>query len=132
MLGRVAVSVRKRVLFLCNEPRLTRLVRQALDETGEYFIREEPDREVAAETAQKFQPDLILLDITGEEISGVEGLEQLRADAALGDAPIIALQNDNGEAEIVFSSSIEGYECSAGPIDMEGLVRCVEEMLEQT
>jgi hypothetical protein len=33
---------------------------QALDETGEYLIREEPDREIAAETAQKFQPDLIL------------------------------------------------------------------------
>ena len=132
MLGRFPVSVRKRVLFLCNEPRLTRLVRQALDETGEYLIREEPDREVAAETAQKFQPDLILLDVTGEEIGGTEALEQIRIDAALGDAPIIALQSENGDAAIAFSSSLEGYECSAGPIDMESLVRCVEEMLDQS
>ena len=132
MLARVPVSVRKRVLFLCNEPRVTRLVRQALDETGEYLIREEPDREVAAETAQKFQPDIILLDVTGEEISGTEALEQIRVDAALGDAPIIALHSENGDAAIAFSSSLEGYECSAGPIDTEGLVRCVEEMLEQT
>jgi CheY-like chemotaxis protein len=130
MLSRFPVSVRKRVLFLCNEPRLRRLVRQALDETGEYFIREEPDREVAAETAQKFQPDLILLDITGEEMNGSEGLEQLRSDAALGDAPIIALQTVNGDAAIVYSSSLDGFECSAGPIDTDGLVRCVEEILE--
>ena len=74
MLGRFTVSVRKRVLFLCNEPRVTRLVRQALDETGEYLIREEPDREVAAETAQKFQPDIILLDVTGEEINGTDSI----------------------------------------------------------
>jgi DNA-binding response OmpR family regulator len=128
---RSLVSVRKRILFLNNEPRLTRLVRLALEETGEYLVREEPDREVAAETAQKFQPDLILLDVTGEEVSGSEALEHIRSDSALGDAPIIALASENGDASIVFSSSMEGFECSAGPIDMEGLVHCVEEMLEQ-
>jgi CheY-like chemotaxis protein len=127
----VLVSVRKRILFLCNEPRLTRLVRLALEETGEYLIREEPDREVASEVAQKFQPDLILLDLTGEEVKGSEALEQFREDAALGDAPIIALESENGDAAIVFSSSLDGYECSAGPVDMDGLVHCVEEMLEQ-
>jgi CheY-like chemotaxis protein len=126
------VSIRKRILFLSNEPRLTRLVRQAFEETGEYLIREEPDREVASQTAQKFQPDLILLDMTGEEMTGPDALEQLRSDAALGDAPIIALESGNGEASIVFSSSMEGYECSAGPVDMDGLVHCVEEMLEQS
>jgi DNA-binding response OmpR family regulator len=125
------VSVRKRILFLSNDPRLSRLVRLALDETGEYLVREEPDREVAAETAQKFQPDLILLDVTGEEIKGSDALEEIRSDAALGDAPIIALENENGDASIVFSSSMEGFECSAGPIDMDSLVHCVEEMLEQ-
>jgi CheY-like chemotaxis protein len=131
MLKRSSVSVRKRILFLCNEPRLTRLVRLALEETGEYLIREEPDREIASETAQKFQPDLILLDVTGEEVSGSEALEQIRSDSALGDAPIIALESEGGDASIAFSSSMEGFECSAGPIDMDGLVHCVEEMLEQ-
>ena len=125
------MSIRKRILFLSNEPRLTRLVRQAFEETGEYLIREEPDREVASETAQKFQPDLILLDMTGEEVTGPEALEQLRSDSALGDAPIIGLESANGDASIVFSSSMEGFECSAGPVDMDGLVHCVEEMLEQ-
>jgi DNA-binding response OmpR family regulator len=116
---------------LSNEPRLTRLVRLAFEETGEYLIKEEPDREVASETAQKFQPDLILLDLTGEELSGTEAAEHIRSDWALGDAPIIALESANGDATIVFSSSLEGYECSAGPIDMDGLVHCVDEMLEQ-
>ena len=125
------MSIRKRILFLSNEPRLTRLVRQAFEESGEYLIREEPDREIASETAQKFQPDLILLDLTGEETTGPEALEQLRSESALGDAPIIALESGNGEASIVFSSSMEGYECSAGPVDMDELVHCVEEMLDQ-
>jgi CheY-like chemotaxis protein len=125
------MSVRKRILLLSNEPRLTRIVRQALEETGEYLIREEPDREVASETAQKFQPDLILFDLTGEEITGAEALEQIRSDAALGDAPIIALESENGDASIVFTSTMEGFECSAGPIDMDGLVHCIEEILEQ-
>jgi DNA-binding response OmpR family regulator len=125
------VSVRKRILLLSNEPRLARLVRQALEETGEYLIKDEPDREVASETAQKFQPDLILLDLTGEEMNGTEALEDLRSTWALGDAPIIALESANGDAQIVFSSSLEGFECSAGPIDMDGLVHCVEELLEQ-
>jgi CheY-like chemotaxis protein len=125
------VSIRKPILFLSNEPRLTRLVRQAFEESGEYLIKEEPDREIASETAHKFQPDLILLDLTGEEMTGPEALEQLRSDSALGNVPIIALESGNGDATIVFSSSMEGYECSVGPIDMDGLVHCVEEMLEQ-
>lgn len=127
----VSVSIRKRILFLSNEPRLSRLVRQAFEESGEYLIKEEPDREIASETVHKFQPDLILLDLTGEEMTGPEALEQLRSESALGDAPIIALESGDGDASIVFSSSVEGYECSAGPIDMEGLVHCVDEMLEQ-
>jgi DNA-binding response OmpR family regulator len=125
------VSIRKRILFLSNEPRLSRLVRQAFEESGEYLIREEPDRELAAETVQKFQPDLILLDLTGEEMTSPEAFEQLRSESALGDAPIIALESGDGDASIIFSSSMEGYECSAGPVDMDTLVHCVEEMLEQ-
>ncbi len=125
------MSIRKRILFLSNEPRLTRIVRQAFEESGEYLIKEEPDREIASETAQKFQPDLILLDLTGEESTGQEAWEQMRSDSGLGDAPIIALESGDGEASIVFSSSMEGYECSVGPVDMDELVHCVEEMLEQ-
>jgi DNA-binding response OmpR family regulator len=131
MLDRFRVSIRKRILFLSNEPRLSRLIRQAFEETGEYLMREEPDREIASETAQKFQPDVILLDMTGEELSGPEALEQIRSDSALGDAPIIALESGDGAASIVFSSSMEGYECSVGPVDMDELIHCVEEMLEQ-
>ena len=131
MLDRFRVSIRKRILFLSNEPRLSRLVRQAFEESGEYLIKEVHDRDIASEVAQKFQPDLILLDMTGEEITGPEALEQLRSDSALGHAPIIALESGDGEASIVFSSSLEGYECSAGPIDMEDLVHCVDEMLEK-
>ena len=125
------MSIRKRILFLSNEPRLTRIVRQAFEESGEYLIKEEPDREIASETAQKFQPDLILLDLTGEETTGPEAWEQMRSDSGLGDAPIIALESGDGDASIVFSSSMEGYECSVGPVDMDELVHCVEEMLEQ-
>ena len=127
----VGLSIRKRILLLSNEPRLTRLVRQAFEETGEYLIKEEADREIASETAQKFQPDVILLDLTDDELSGTEALEHIRSDWALGDAPIIALESTNGDASVVYSSSLEGYECSAGPIKMDELVHCVEEMLEQ-
>lgn len=125
------MGVRKRILLLSNEPRLARLVRQALEETGEYLIKDQPDREVASETAQKFQPDLILLDLTGEEMNGSDAFDDLRSNWALGDAPIIALESGDGGATIVFASALEGYQCSAGPIDMDGLVHCVEEMLEQ-
>ncbi len=108
---------------------MTRLVRQAFEETGEYLMKEEPDRELASQTAQKFQPDLILLDVTGED-SSPEGLEQIRSESALGEAPMIALESGNGEASIIFSSTMEGYECSAGPVDMDELVHCVDEILE--
>jgi CheY-like chemotaxis protein len=124
------MAVPKRILFLNNQPRVTQLVRQAFEETGEYLIKEESNREMAAEAVQRFQPDLILFDLSGDEVNGREALEELRSDWGLGNTPLIALKSMNGETSIGYSSSIDGYECSVGPISMEELAHCVDEMLQ--
>ena len=118
------------ILVIDDTPANIQVVMELLSAEG-FRVLVAEDGEDGLESARAGRPDLILLDMTGEEIAGPEALEQLRSESDLGDAPIIALESGDGDASIVFSSSLEGYECSAGPVDMDGLVHCVEEMLEK-
>ena len=48
----------KKILLVDYEPRVTALVRTALESTGQYVIKEETDSRRAVNAARWFQPDL--------------------------------------------------------------------------
>jgi hypothetical protein len=63
---RAEVMVTKRILLVDQEPQITLLVRQALEKTGKYSVREAHNGELALEAARSFRPDLILVDLIVE------------------------------------------------------------------
>ena len=62
--------VTKRILLVDQEPQITLFVRQALEKTGKYSVREEHTGELAPEAARSFRPDLILVDLIAEGADG--------------------------------------------------------------
>jgi CheY-like chemotaxis protein len=119
----------RRILLIDDEPHLTALVRQALEATGRYLIKEENHSLRALHAARHFQPDLILLDVLMPELDGREVAREMQADPALQDVPIIFVTSLSPEGKIGTLGFLSGYTFIAKPFDISDLVNCVAEML---
>jgi CheY-like chemotaxis protein len=119
----------KRILLIDDEPQLTALVRQALEATGLYLIKEENRSLRALHAARHFRPDLILLDVIMPELDGRDVAEQIHADPALQDVPIVFVTNLASKEEIGSFGFFGGYSFLAKPFRISDLVNCVKEML---
>src|SRR3954471_21721826 len=62
-----------------------------------YQVVEAEDGRMAVEEARRVFPDLILMDLKMPGLDGIGAAESIRADAALGEVPIVAVTGDNTE-----------------------------------
>lgn len=79
-----------KVLVCDNEEVLRALVRGAL-EIGDYEILEARDGDESVELARAMEPDLIVLDMMMPGRTGLEVLEELRAEPRFAETPVIML-----------------------------------------
>jgi DNA-binding response OmpR family regulator len=117
----------KKIMLVNHEPRLTDLIRCALESTGRYRIRIQPDCRHALHAARWFTPDLILLDAMKAQAEGIDMAQLIHADASLPDTPLLFL-NETMES----SGVLNGYSFRTSPVRMDEIVRCVDEILTAT
>jgi two-component system, cell cycle response regulator DivK len=88
------------------------------------------DGREAMEKARELAPDLIVMDIQMPHISGLELIEQLKADEALKGVPIMAVTAyaAKGDEERIRDAGAEGY--VSKPISVLRFVEAVEALLE--
>jgi DNA-binding response OmpR family regulator len=127
---RRAMKFLKKILLVDHEPRMTALVRSALESTGKYLVRVEQDSRLALHAAPWFLPDLILLDAAKAEAEGEDVNHQLQSDPALKDTPFLFLSgNAASEEKVMTGGFLGGYRFLATAVSLDDLVRCVDEML---
>ena len=119
----------KKILLVDHEPTVTALVRCALESTGRYLVKVEPDLRLAQHAAPWFRPDLVLLDAArtseGEDVN-----RQLQNEPTLKDTPFLFLSgNPAAEKQVMTGGFISGYSFLAAAVTLDDLVRFVEEML---
>lgn len=120
----------KKILLVDYEPRVTALIREALESTGKYLIKEQHDGRGAFSAARWFQPDLILFDVMMSRPDGAAVAQQLRADPSFKDTPVVFLSVNTGDQGGVISGGIlSGYSFLANPVRIEEVVRYVAELL---
>lgn len=119
----------RRILLIDDEPQLTAIVREALEASGRYLIKEEHRSPRALHAARHFQPDLILLDVIMPDLDGREVAAQMRADPALQDVPIVFVTSLAPDGIIGSVGYLGGYSFVAKPFRIADLVHCVDEML---
>jgi CheY-like chemotaxis protein len=119
----------RRILLIDDEPQLTAMVRQALEATGRYLIKEENHSLRALHAARHFQPDLILLDVIMPDLDGRDVAAEMRADPALQDVPIVFVTSLAPDGQIGSVGYLGGYTFVAKPFRIADLVHCVDEML---
>ena len=120
----------KKILLVDHEPKMTALVRHALESTGKYLVKVEQDSRLALHAAPWFLPDLILLDAAKAESEGGDVNRQLKSDPALKDTPFLFLSgNAPPERKVMTGGFISGYSYLATAVLLDDLIRCVDEML---
>jgi two-component system cell cycle response regulator DivK len=88
------------------------------------------DGREALERARAFAPDLVVMDIQMPHISGLELIEQMKADAELRRTPIMAVTAyaAKGDEERIRDAGAEGY--VSKPISVARFVEAVAALLE--
>lgn len=102
------------------------------DLLGAHGYAAEPVRDgrEALERARAFAPDLVVMDIQMPHISGLELIEQMKADDGLRATPIMAVTAyaARGDEERIRDAGAEGY--VSKPISVVRFVEAVRQLLE--
>ena len=120
----------ERILIVEDNEKNMKLLRDVLGFRG-YEVLEAVTGEEGVALAREKLPALILMDIQLPGIDGIEAFEQLAADAATKDIPVIAvtasaMQEERAQIEAV---GFAGYQPK--PIRVKEFVAAVEEVLEK-
>jgi two-component system NtrC family sensor kinase len=127
--GEFAMTLQKKILLIDREPAMTRLVRQELEKTGKYWIKEEHDSQFALHAARWFQPDLILVDTMTATADREQLARQIKSDVALRETPMVCLSNLKSESQMISGGILSGYSFFAAPIRLDEVLRGVEYLL---
>jgi DNA-binding response OmpR family regulator len=121
----------KKILLVDDEPRVSAMLRDALESTGRYVIKEERDSRHAVSAARWFQPDLILFDVVTSHSSGTAAARELQTDAALRDTPLVFVSADpSGDGAVVTGGMLSGYSFLTGPVPLAQISGYVSELLD--
>ena len=82
---------KKRVLIVDDEPSFTRLLKLNLHHTGRYMAEVVNDSANALQVAERFGPDIVLLDVMMPGLDGSEVADRLHSNPRFRNTPIIFL-----------------------------------------
>ena len=119
--------MKKKILVVDDESRITRMIRRNLEVTGNYEVETENDSTNALTTALRFEPDLVVLDVMMPEMDGGEVLAVLRETPRLHHLPVIFLTAIVTQEEIGHQGKeIGGRFFLAKPVKTEDLIAAIE------
>ena len=119
-----------RVLIVDDDSSIRMICREVL-ELGGYQVRDAGSATLALAEARRFRPDMIVLDVLMPGIDGYKCAEMIRADPAIGMAPIMFLsaRGDTADKVRAFRSGAEDY--MVKPFDAAELLARVGKALDR-
>jgi two-component system cell cycle response regulator DivK len=98
---------------------------------GGFSVEPCADGETAIERAKAFGPNLVIMDIQLQDVSGLDLIAGLKRDAALCDIPVLAVTAyaGKGDEERIREVGAEGY--LAKPVSIGPFMSAVKGLLEQ-
>jgi len=118
-----------RVLVVDDEPTLTDLLSLALRYEG-WDVRTAGDGMSAIRTAREFRPDAVVLDIMLPDLSGLEVMHRLRADAT--DVPVLFLTAMDATEDRIAGLTAGGDDYVTKPFSLEELVARLRNLMRRT
>ncbi len=119
-----------RVLIVDDDPGISRLAKMVLDQTDRFEAWVENHSSRALNTARKFKPDVVLMDVDMPGKNGGEVASELRSDSSLGNPLILfvtALVSKHESGSDAILSGGEHY--LAKPWEPKTLIKSLDDLL---
>ena len=121
------MSAKKKILLVDDEKSFTSLLKLNLEDTGDYEVHVENWAEDAYPAAQRFKPDLVLLDIIMPRMPGGDVAAQIDADPDLKGTPIVFLTAAVRKHQVEENEGIICERpCLAKPATVEEVIDAIE------
>src|SRR5277367_6104600 len=125
----ITSPAKTRVLIVDDEPDFTLMMGMALQQTGQYEVREENNALNTVAAAREFKPDVVLLDVMMPEADGGDIAGDLKADDATTHIPIIFLTALVGNEETNLGGLLSGgHRFLPKPVSLAELTQCIAEV----
>jgi len=124
MLHTVAVST---VLIVDDEPKITRLVGDYLDQAG-FGVLEARSGDEALRLVREEHPDLIVLDLGLPDIDGLDVLRRIRAESSV---PVVILTARSDETDLVVGLELGADDYVVKPFGPKELVARIRALLRR-
>ena len=124
-------TAKKRVLIVDDDVSITRILKVALERTGDYEVREEHQGLRALEAAEQFQPDVIVLDVCMPDRDGGDVAFQFRAHRQFKRLPIVFLTSLVSEQDAADGAlrACGGFRFLPKTVSLEDLQDCLQEVM---
>ena len=119
-----------KVLVVDDEEAILELLKYNLEKEG-YEVKVAPNGQVAVDTARKFRPDVVLLDIMMPVMDGVEACRQLRAMPELSATFIVFLTARSEEYSEVAAFDVGADDYITKPIKPRALMSRIQALLRR-
>ena len=113
----------RRVLVVDDGIGAAKMLQLLLNKLGPHEVEVAHDGVAALETARRFAPDLVLLDIGLPRMDGYEVARQLRGDAEFSTTTLVALTGYSDSEDRQRSAAAGFNEHVVKPVDLETLKR---------
>ena len=119
-----------RIIVADDDDIVSDIVREALTRAG-HLVGVVDNGADALRAIQLKEPDLVILDCTMPELSGLIVLREMRTSSTLYDTPVLVLTGRQGarDVELAYNQGADDY--MKKPFDPDELVFRVEELLEK-
>ncbi|MCC7262200.1 MAG: sigma-54-dependent Fis family transcriptional regulator, partial [Candidatus Latescibacteria bacterium] len=119
-----------RILVVDDTPANLKLICQALELAG-YQVMVASSGEVALQLAERFVPDLVLLDVTMPELDGFEVCRRLKQHEATRAIPVLFLTARDDTADLVEGFRAGGVDYVTKPFQKEEVLVRIQTHLER-
>ena len=126
-------SSKKRILIVDDEPSFTRLLKLNLHHTGRYTAEVVNDSLDAVRVAERFTPDIVLLDVMMPGLDGSEVADRLHTIPKFRNIPIIFLTAAVKKQEVAARGGFcGGVRFVAKPIEFQEVLNHIEKVFGGT
>jgi len=122
---------KKSILVVDDDSFNRQIVVDILMKEDLFKVMSATDGHLGCQLAERFQPDLVLMDWNMPGLSGYEAVQQLKANEKTKEIPVIVVTGANNKAELEKISSIELAGHVTKPVVDHELLNCVNSTLNK-